>query len=96
MLPVYVIMIIDCCYRPNVVLLIYLVYYLHLYVNYVCIYYYTPLQLLQKEQDRRLGAKDDVTSIKKHPFFANINWALLEKKKIDPPYVPPLVCIYYN
>lgn len=49
------------------------------------------MQLLQKEKDKRLGAKGDAESVKAHPFFATINWSLLEKKKIAPPYVPPLV-----
>lgn len=47
--------------------------------------------LLHKEQMKRLGARNDAVAVKAHPFFATINWSLLEKKKIDPPYVPCLV-----
>lgn len=48
-------------------------------------------QMLQKDRTKRLGAKSDSTEIKSHPFFATINWTLLDQKKITPPYNPNVV-----
>ncbi|PVD23395.1 hypothetical protein C0Q70_16664 [Pomacea canaliculata] len=44
--------------------------------------------LLQKEKEKRLGAKRDFEEIKHHDFFADINWNDLDSKKIPPPYNP--------
>jgi serine/threonine protein kinase len=44
--------------------------------------------LLQRDVNDRL--KDPVV-IKKHPFFAGINWDDLYHKKIRPPFVPDVV-----
>ncbi|XP_021716417.1 serine/threonine-protein kinase D6PKL2-like [Chenopodium quinoa] len=44
-------------------------------------------QLLAKDPTRRLGSVMGATPIKQHPFFSNVNWALLRCMK--PPYVPP-------
>merc|ERR1712032_360278 len=40
--------------------------------------------LLVREPKRRLDAK----GIKKHPFFARIDWVKLDQRKYDPPFVP--------
>jgi ribosomal protein S6 kinase alpha-5 len=44
-------------------------------------------QLLEKDPSRRLGAKG-VEDIKKHPFFAGINWEHVEQRKLKPPIQP--------
>ncbi|XP_043545198.1 serine/threonine-protein kinase Sgk3 isoform X2 [Chiloscyllium plagiosum] len=44
--------------------------------------------LLEKERERRLGAKDDFAEIKSHPFFDVINWEHLDRKEIPPPFNP--------
>ncbi|KAL2899498.1 Protein kinase G11A, partial [Bienertia sinuspersici] len=43
--------------------------------------------LLVKDPTRRFGSIMGATPIKQHPFFSNVNWALLRCTK--PPYVPP-------
>jgi len=43
--------------------------------------------LLAKDPARRLGATVGAAAIKRHPFFAGVNWALL--RCATPPYVPP-------
>uniref|UniRef100_A0A8C5CAF1 Serum/glucocorticoid regulated kinase 2 n=1 Tax=Gadus morhua TaxID=8049 RepID=A0A8C5CAF1_GADMO len=44
--------------------------------------------LLQKDQNRRLGAIADFLEIKNHVFFSPINWDDLYHKRITPPYNP--------
>ncbi|GCB75870.1 hypothetical protein scyTo_0017396, partial [Scyliorhinus torazame] len=44
--------------------------------------------LLEKERQRRLGAKEDFAEIKSHPFFDVINWEDLDQKEIPPPFNP--------
>ncbi|KAK3596784.1 hypothetical protein CHS0354_038786, partial [Potamilus streckersoni] len=44
--------------------------------------------LLQKEKEKRLGAKKDFCEIKAHDFFADICWEDLDAKKLVPPYNP--------
>lgn len=48
------------------------------------------LRLLEKDPDTRLGAKDDAREVMKHPFFSDIDWTQLEKKKVDPHFKPDL------
>lgn len=31
-------------------------------------------------------------NIKTHPFFKTINWTLLEKRLVEPPFKPKVVC----
>ncbi|OAE28975.1 hypothetical protein AXG93_3036s1020 [Marchantia polymorpha subsp. ruderalis] len=46
-------------------------------------------QLLERNQDLRLGAGDrDAEEIKEHPFFASIDWAALYNREIPAPFVP--------
>lgn len=45
-------------------------------------------KLLVKNPDRRLGSLNDAEEIMDHPFFAVINWADLQKKRITPPFKP--------
>lgn len=46
-------------------------------------------QLLQRDPADRLGCDSGAESIKAHPFFADIQWALIRNKK--PPYLPAVV-----
>ena len=47
-------------------------------------------KLLIKNQNERLGSKGGFNEIKKHPFFENFNFVLLEQKKLDVPFKPKL------
>lgn len=50
--------------------------------------------LLQKDPEKRLGAKNDAEDIKKHPFFAKINWEDVYNKRYKlpkPKRVLPLI-----
>ncbi|KAM9074615.1 protein kinase C delta type isoform 1-T2 [Megaptera novaeangliae] len=42
-------------------------------------------KLLERDTTRRLGVTGN---IKIHPFFKTINWALLEKRAVEPPFKP--------
>lgn len=44
-------------------------------------------QLLQKNSKERLGSKG-ADEVKKHKWFANIDWDLLSEKKVEPPFKP--------
>ncbi|KAI0815895.1 serine/threonine-protein kinase sck1 [Xylaria sp. FL0064] len=46
--------------------------------------------LLNRNPKHRLGAIDDAEELKRHPFFANVNWDALSKKLITPPFKPKL------
>lgn len=46
--------------------------------------------LLNRNPKHRLGATDDAEELKKHAFFADIDWIALAKKKITPPFKPKL------
>jgi len=46
--------------------------------------------LLNRNPRHRLGATDDAEELKKHPFFADIDWVALTKKTITPPFKPKL------
>lgn len=46
--------------------------------------------LLNRNPKYRLGAKDDAEELKRHPFFADINWEALSNKLITPPFKPKL------
>jgi len=48
-------------------------------------------QLLEKDTQRRLGATSDFDEVSKHKFFTSINWNLLNKRMITPPFIPDLV-----
>ncbi|XP_029447275.1 serine/threonine-protein kinase Sgk3 isoform X3 [Rhinatrema bivittatum] len=48
-------------------------------------------ELLEKDRQQRLGAKEDFHEIQNHPFFASINWTDLIQKKIHPPFNPNVV-----
>ena len=45
--------------------------------------------LLERDPSKRLGSSDeDATEIKRHPFFAKIDWNQLFKKEMEPPFKP--------
>lgn len=46
------------------------------------------LQLLERDTSKRLGVSGN---IKIHPFFKTINWTLLEKRAVEPPFKPKVV-----
>jgi len=47
--------------------------------------------LLERDPSRRLGAgPDDAEEIKRHPFFASINWTDLFERRVEPPTKPHL------
>lgn len=50
-------------------------------------------QLLQKEKEKRLGAKRDFEEIKQTEFFQDVNWEDLYNKKVQPPYNPNVVSL---
>lgn len=43
-------------------------------------------KLLVKDVSRRLGSRTGANEIKSHPWFKNLNWAMLRNE--PPPYVP--------
>jgi protein-serine/threonine kinase len=43
---------------------------------------------LNRNPQNRLGAKRDTAELKEHPFFKSIDWDLLYKKQITPPFKP--------
>ena len=46
-------------------------------------------QLMTKNPDRRLGS-DNEEDIKRHRFFASINWGQLERREVRPTFVPTI------
>lgn len=48
-------------------------------------------KLLTRDPNERLGCmKAGTEEVKRQPFFSKINWHRLQKKLIQPPYVPEL------
>ena len=54
------------------------------------------LQLLERDPAERLGCIEDREPIRQHPFFREINWTMLEARKLTPPYKPKVVCMLYT
>ena len=48
----------------------------------------TFAQLLNRNPQNRLGARLDAAELKEHPFFKTIDWDLLYRKQITPPFKP--------
>jgi serine/threonine protein kinase SCH9 len=46
--------------------------------------------LLNRNPKHRLGAAGDAEELKKHPFFADVDWDALGKKSLVPPFKPIL------
>jgi len=48
--------------------------------------------MLQKEPHKRLGSSDrDGLEIREHPWFATIDWKLLEARALQPPFIPKVL-----
>lgn len=50
----------------------------------------TLTKLLEKNPEQRLGHIGDAETIKKHPWFADIDWTALTEFKLKPPIMPEL------
>lgn len=46
------------------------------------------LQLFERDPAKRLGVTGN---IREHPFFKTINWTVLEKREVEPPFKPKVV-----
>ncbi|KAM0522406.1 hypothetical protein ACHAPE_001996 [Trichoderma viride] len=46
------------------------------------------MRLLEREPDHRLGAKGGASEVKKHPFFAGVDWSKLLQRNYEPPFKP--------
>uniref|UniRef100_A0A8C1INA1 Serum/glucocorticoid regulated kinase family member 3 n=2 Tax=Cyprinus carpio TaxID=7962 RepID=A0A8C1INA1_CYPCA len=44
--------------------------------------------LLEKDNTRRLGYRDDFNEVRGHEFFVSVKWDDLEQKKLPPPFNP--------
>ncbi len=56
---------------------------------------HTPLQLLQRDPNRRLGSgKEDAEEIKRQPFFKDVSFDDVLHKRIPPPYFPKIVSYF--
>ncbi|GAA5883482.1 hypothetical protein JCM3774_003598 [Rhodotorula dairenensis] len=46
------------------------------------------LKLLERDPEKRLGAKGGAAEIQAHPFFASIDWTRLAVRRVSPPFKP--------
>ena len=47
-------------------------------------------QLLERDQKKRLGSKQDADDLVAHPWFADIDWDSMLKRSIPSPFMPDL------
>lgn len=55
-------------------------------------------KLLNVDELKRLGSEavGGLAAIKSHPFFAGIDWDMLEQKHVDPPFIPDFAERFHN
>ncbi len=46
--------------------------------------------LFVRDPDQRLGSKNDLEEIMAHPFFKNLDWEAIYKKRVKPPFIPKI------
>lgn len=46
---------------------------------------------MRDPKDRLGSGEDDAEELKRHPFFAGVNWAELAEGNTPPPWQPPVV-----
>jgi hypothetical protein len=49
------------------------------------------VKLLEKDQTKRLGYKNDAADVKLDPFFSHIEWDKLINREVEPPFKPNVV-----
>lgn len=47
------------------------------------------VQLFERDPSRRLGI---VGNVRTQSFFKSVNWSALERREVDPPFKPKVVC----
>ena len=45
-------------------------------------------KLLTRDPSQRIGAENDADDLKKHPFFSDIDWGMIQRKEHEMPYKP--------
>ena len=43
-------------------------------------------KLMSRKEEERLGSKEGAAEVKRHPFYADINWAKLALKQLPTPF----------
>ncbi|KAL7913888.1 hypothetical protein GGI35DRAFT_438881 [Trichoderma velutinum] len=52
--------------------------------------------LLERNPEKRLGAKRGASEIKEHPFFDCIDWNKLERREYHPDFKPPNITVVFS
>lgn len=53
--------------------------------------YFVSPQFIERDKRKRLGCRSDnfdMESVKNHPWFAGIDWKIVDEKKMQAPFVP--------
>ena len=45
-------------------------------------------RLIVKDPSQRLGSSDGIAELKRHKWMQSIDWKKLERKQIEPPFIP--------
>lgn len=54
------------------------------------------MKLLEKDANKRLGsleANHSAEDVIRHQFFSSMDWSKLERRELEPPYMPRVVSI---